>query len=394
MGTATATAAPLTVQGQQVPDAVVDPVSFAKATRRQTLNMKTLGSFAGFGGVDQFSLLQTGVLSALTVKLSGSLVIALNSSGTVGSTAKWPYDLLKNCKVSVNGQANLINCGGSDLKARDLMNTTELTDRGVPQTIGGSTRYNGSLSLNNEVWGVGQNTSSLSGGTYDVELEYQIPIAMDQVNLVGALFLQTSSTEVAIEFTWASVTDVFTVVSPATVALTAAVIVQGIVYTIPQGSKGEIIIPNLSAFHSMIRSRYPNPGNTLNEIKIVGQGAGRQLMRLWFRTFNGTVGVPLSVNQTNYGQVGWRMGGNDTPEVWPDGHAAAYAAERLYGSDLGTYAGYAVLDFCSTFAIRDSIDEGTATELRFLMEILSGVSLTSPVTEYCKEEIFLGSAGA
>lgn len=392
-----ASLAPLTMQGVQVPRSNVDPAAFFRATRRQCLVMKTLGAFAGLGSTDTFQLYQTGIISGLSVKASGTLTVAL-PTGTCASTARWPYDLIKALRLSVNGQANLINCSGADLKVRDIMALGDLTDRGVAQGVGGAspgtTRTQGTLSLNTELWGVGQNVTAIAANAYPVELNWFVPIAMDQRNLVGAIFAQTSSTEIAVAIDWAPVGDLFTLTGTATATLTLAVVIEAWVYTIPQAPNGGVIVPDLSAFHSLIKTRYPAISNGLNEVKLVGQGVGRQLMRLYWRTFNGTVPAPLPVNATNVGQIGYRFGGNDTPESFSDGRHLAYVNERLCDSDIGSLAGYKLLDFCSEFAVRDSIDEGLASELRFLEEIPSGVTLTSPFIEYVQETLFLGQAGA
>lgn len=397
MPNATATAAPLTMQGQAVPKAHVDPRAFMAATRRQVLPTKTIPAFAGLGSTDQFSLLATGVATRLTVQIYGSVLVT-PGSGTVATTARWPYDLMKACRVAVNGQANLINCSGSDLKAREQMALGDLTDRGIIRNIGGASPgtavQQSTLSLNNEAWGLGQNVTGVAAGTYNFDLSYTVPLAMDDRNMVGALFLQTTSTEVAVAIDWAQPGDLFVLTSNATAVMTATVIVEAWVYTIPQASDGGIIIPDLSAFHSLIKTRVPNIAIGPQELKLIGQGVGRQLMRIYGRTFNGSPSTPLPVTATNYGQVGYRFGGNDTPELYPNGRNLSYQVEKVFNTDLGSLAGYWVLDFCSEFALRDSIDEGLASELRVVLEIAAGVTILNSAVEYVQETIFLGTAGA
>lgn len=388
--------APLSLQGIQVPKAVVDPNGFFAGTRRNLLQMKGATAFAGLGATDTISLLQTGIISGLQVKFSGSLVVAL-PTGTCATTGRWPYDLAKNMRVSANGQSNLINCGGADLKVRDLISLGDVNDRGVTRGVGGASPgtqvTQGTLSLNNESWGVGQGVTAIAAATYPVELTWFLPIAMDQRNLVGAIFAQTSSTDLTLVVDWASSSDLFVLTGTATATLTGTIVVEGIVYTIPQ-SQGGLILPDLSAFHSLIKSRWPNVGNGLNEVKLPGQGIGRQLMRLYWRTFNGATPAVLPVNDTNYGQLGYRFGGSDTPELIYGGKQVAYFNERLVGSDIGSLAGYVLFDFASEFAARDSIDESLTNELRLLAEIPTGVALTSPFMEIVQETLFAGAAGA
>lgn len=386
----------VSLQGIVVPASSVNPEAFFAATRRLTFMQRSFG-YSGLGGSDNVTILQTGIIGGITVRFTGALTVT-PGTGTVATTARWPYDLLKAGRLSANGQSNLINCGGWALKARDIMGRGDLTDRGVERGISGAspgtTRRQGTLSLAAEEWGVGQNVTAIAGGTFDVDLSWFIPVAFDQVNLVGAVFAQTSSTDLNLALDWGSQADLFTLTGNATVALTGTVRVEGVAYSIPQAPNGDVIVPDLSVFHSLIQTRFAGPANGLNEIRLAGQGVGRQLMRVFWRTFNGTVGAPLPLTAANFGQVGWRFGGNDTPEVWHSGQALRFFNERIFNADLGGLQGFAVLDFSHENAFRDSIDEGAATELRFLLEIASGVALVSPVVEYVQETMFAGAAGA
>jgi hypothetical protein len=381
-----------TMQGIEVPTSSINPAAFFQLTRRLTVTQKTF-TYSGLGLTDNVPVLQTGIISGLTVAVSGSVTVT-PGTGTVATTAKWPYDLLRAARFSANGQSNLINCGGSDLKAREIMQRGDLTDRGVIKNIGGAhpgtPTQQGTLALDSESWGLGQSTTAVAAGTYGVELEWYVPVAYDDLNLMGAIFAQTSSTDLNLALDWAPVSDLFTLTGNATAAVSLTVVVSATLYTIPVAPNGsDVIVPDLSVFHSILSTRYSNVGSSLNEVRLSGQGVGRQLLRLWFRTYNG--GTPLPVNATNYGQIGWRYGGNDTPELWTSGQALAYKTERTFNSALGK-AGIVVLDFCQENAFRDSIDMGTASELRYLAEIPSGVALSSPYMQYVQETLSAGAS--
>ena len=109
---------------------------------------------------------------------------------------------------------------------------------------------------------------------------------------------------------------------------------------------------------------------------------------------SGATPAPLPVTATNVASIGLRFGGNDTPELFPDGRLLNYQTERLVGSDIGSVQGYKLLDFVSEFALRDAYDEGLTNELRILEEIPSAVALTSPFMEIVQETLFAGAAGA
>jgi hypothetical protein len=408
MPTAVATpreAPTVSLQGIVVPAASVNPKAFFAATRRLQVAQKTLSTIAGFGATDTISILQTGIISQLQIHVFGTITLT-PGTGTIASTAKWPYDVLRAVRFTANGQSNLINVPGSVLKLRDILGRGDLTDRGVSQNIGGASpgtaRTQGTLALNSENWGVGSNVTGLGAQTATVDLTFTVPVAFDQVNLLGAIFAQTASTDLVLGLDWAPLTDLFTLTGNATVTQALQVVVEATLYSIPQGPSG-IVVPDLSAFHSLITTRTPQVANGVFETRLAGQGVGRSLLRLAFRIFNGGTppapGTPLAVTGTsaagggNYGQIGWRFGGNDTPELI-SGQTLRYWNERLFDDDIGAFWGFGVLDFSSENAFRDSVDEGTATELRLVTEVLNTVTLTNPVLEYTQETVFAGATGA
>jgi hypothetical protein len=380
----------LTMQGIQVPAQAVNPPAFFAGTRRQNLLQKTLSATAGFGSTDLVPILQTGVISALSVRIFGNLVVT-PGTGTVASTYQWPYNYLRAIRFTANGQSNLINVSGTALKLINLADRGPIDDRGVQQQASGVAVQQGTLSLASESWGVGIGATAIPAGTYDVELLYDVPIAYDQVKtLQGAIFAQTASTDLELAFDYNLLGSLFTLTGNAAVTFTPTMQVEGTVYTIPSVG-GSIAIPNLSAFHSLIESRAPNNiAQGINEIALAGQGVGRKLMRLAFRTFS--AGIPLQMNAANYGQLYWRYGGNTTPEQFADGRKLRQWDEDIYNSDIGAVHGYGMFDFSSLWAQRDSIDEGSATQLRFGMTVVP--ALTTPYTEYVQQTLVAGAVAA
>jgi hypothetical protein len=381
------------MQGIAVPNAVVDPVEFFRRTRRLTFPFVSNRQFSGLGTSDTFSFLQTGIVAGVALRLVGSIV-TLKGAGTIGTTARFPYDLAKKVKISANGQSNLINCSGWKLKAHDVMTREDMNDRGVIQQISGANVQQGTLSQASESWGLGQVASAIADGTYNFDLTLYLPIAYDRLTLVGAIFAQTAATDLTLSIDWATVSDLFTLTSNAAVTMTCAIQAQVIAFSIPE-TNGQIVIPDLSAFHGLIENRFTGVSNGDNEIRLVGQGVGRQLMRFYYQTWNGaTPQAPLPLTDVNYGAAAWKYGANDTPESWVTARALRQNAERLFNSDLGGAQGFGVWDFAAETAFRDSIDEGAATELRFLANYPAALSLVNPAVEYVQETIFAGAVGA
>ncbi len=396
----------LTFQGIVVPGSSLNPKAFFAGTRRQWVLQKTLATWAGLGNTDVVDTLRAGILSRYVVKLSGTLTVT-PGTGTVATTARWPYYTLRAARFQANGQSNLVNADGWHLRCREFMGDPEINDRGVTNFVGGASpgtaRAQGTLALASESWGVGSNVSAIPAGAYDVELSFVVPVAYEQKVLVGAVFCQTLSTTLELDLDWANLTDLFVLTGNATVAFTPTVTVEAEMFTIPSDGQGGMFLPNLSAFHSFIQSRAPNAiagGN--NEITLAGQGVGRQLMRILWRTQNGA--APASVAPIIPGGPGgggatpnitspyWRYGTNTTPETYLDGQDLRYQNERDYGVDIAALAGFECIDFDRTWAFRDSVDEGSATELRFGFTIGGGVALTTPFCEYSQDVILAGAA--
>jgi hypothetical protein len=336
------------------------------------------------------------------VKVSGSLVVNIGT-GTVASTARWPYYLLRAARFQANGQSNLVNADGWWLRLREFMSDPEINDRGVAQGIGGASpgtsRTQGTLAMASENWGVGSNVTAIASATYDVELTFYVPVAYEKKALTGAVFCQTLSTTLELDMDWANLSDLFTLTGNATVTFNPTVTIEAEMFTIPSDGQGGFFLPDLSSFHSYIAQRAPNSiSNGNNEITLAGQGVGRQLMRVAWRTQNGAPPVPVLPITPGAGQTPnitspyWRYGTNTTPETFLDGQDLRYMNERDYGVDIAQFAGYECIDFDKTWAFRDSVNEGSATEIRFGYTIANGVSLTAPFCEYAQDVILAGAA--
>lgn len=388
----TATRAPQRyMQGIAVPAESVQPMQFMARTRRQTL-MEASRAYAGLGLTDTIELKKSGIIAGIFIRFQGSLVIAL-PTGTAATTYRWPYDLIKACRFTANGQANVINCSGLKLKAREAMGNRDLDDRGVSQAFNGATITQGTLSLASELWGVGANATAIPANTYPVDLVWFVPVAEDEVDLSGAIFAATSSTDLTLSIDWESAANLFALTGTATATLTGTVTVETQKFTIPVGDNGAIVVPDLSNFHSMIQSRIVGLAAGNNELRLVGQGAGKTLLRTFFQVFTGTAPAvtPLALNDTNYGELAWRYGSNETPEDVPTGQLLRYINERMYNLDLGGRWGFGCWDFVSSNAFRDAVDMGNAAELRLLITLAG--SPTTPALEVVQETVFSAGAG-
>lgn len=384
------------MQGVAVPPEAVRPEEFFARTRRH-IRMEKAVSYDSSSGTlqDTIELLKADILGGVMIRFSGTLT-TVKGAGTVATTRRFPYDLIKRVQVTANGASNLINVSGLKLKARDIMKKSDLTDRGVTAKVGATDVSQGTLAQALESWGVGSGETAIADGTYDVELEWFVPIAEDEVDLAGAIFLATSSVGMTMTMNYADPTELFTLTSDAAATLTGSFQILSKKFSIPVGADGGIVVPDLSMFHSLIESRVANGIQTgENELRIIGQGAGKSLLRLYWQTWNGAApATPLAMNATNYGKQSWRYGNSENPDEFIDGSHLAFDMERRYNADLASMWGFGCHDFVEENSFRDVVDMGTTSELRLVTTIQDGVALVSPAVEYVTEVMFSAGQGA
>jgi hypothetical protein len=380
------------MQGIAVPANSVNGNEFFARTRRkiQTEQSKT---YAGLGQQDVFELKKTDILAGIFIRFDGS-VTSTPGAGAVATTARWPYDLIRGVRFTANGQSNLINVSGGKLKLREMQSRGDLSDRGVSQSYNGATVTQGTLSQASESWGVGSRATAIAGGTYDMDLTWFLPIAEDQVDLAGAIFAASSSTDLTITIDWATAAELFTLTGGGLATVAGSVTLTAVRYAIPLGADGQIVVPDLSTFHQLIQSRYTSVANGENEYRLVGQGAGKTLLRLSAQVWNGAVPSPLPVHEDNFGRLAWRYSGNETPDEYFDGQTLRMINERQYSSDIGAVWGFHTHEFAQENAFRDTVDLGTTSEFRIVETIASGVVLTNAAVEVVAESIFSAGAGA
>jgi hypothetical protein len=388
--------APLSIQGQIAPDVVVDPGTFYAATRRLRYPMRSLATITGLGSTDSVQLRQTGIVAGLEVRVTGTVTFGGTITGTTMSY-RWPYNLVSAFRLSANGQSQLINANGLQMKYLEFAANNDLNDRGVSRPFGAATVTQGTLSTNAEDWGtssgnkLGPGVTVPATGTYTVDLDYFIPVAADQVSLVGSVFAQSAATNLTLDVQWETQNNLLTLGGAATFASALQWQVTGVVYSIP-AVNGKAVIPDLSQFHQVAATRVSGQGQGDNELLLPGTGVGRKLLRVLFQVYTTATPTPLVLNQTNFGNLAWRYGGSDQPEGFTNGQALRYLNERQTCVDGGAVWGIGMWDFASQFALRDVVDEAYTSDLRLLVNLVAAP--TSPFVEVCQETLFAAPVGA
>lgn len=378
------------MQGIEVPATSVRPAEFFDKTSRHITAERTPTAFNGLGGTDTVMIRKSDILAQLLLRFSGTLTIT-PGTGTVATTGRWPYDLARNVRFNANGQSNLLAASGLKFKVRDFVHNQPLTDRGISQTVAGAARTQGTLAQDGETWGVGSQTSAIAGGSYAVELEWVLPVCDDEVDLAGAIFCATTSTDLELIVDWATQAQLFALTGNATVALTGNFSVVATKYAIPEGPDGEIIIPDLSLFHQLIQTPGIAPVNGPNEQRLSGQGPGKSVLRLLAQVWNNTgtaSEAPLVMSDTNFGTISWKYASSEEPDRFLGGTHLREHNARWANTDIGGIWGFANHEFAAQNALRDIVDMGTHSELRHYFEIASGVALSNAKLEMVQELMF------
>ena len=110
---------------------------------------------------------------------------------------------------------------------------------------------------------------------------------------------------------------------------TCQIVCEGIVFSIPYGPDGNIVVPNLSAFHKLIQYNDFAVGAGLYGSTLVGQGVGQLLQRVLFQLWSGSPSLPVPITSANFGQFGWMYGGDQSPETFGNNYPAGAGASHM-----------------------------------------------------------------
>lgn len=348
---------------------VVDPGMFFQLTSRQ---VNPIPGIAHPGAGQSFTrqLPQVGIKSKLRITFNGTLVVAV---GPVTTGKDWPHNLLKNFKLSANGQNDLFNLSGVDL--------TVLRDLRYPAFVEGVQTFA-------DVVGGG---GAPGIGTTNLYLSWEVPIAMDDVSLIGALFAQSSSTNLTAQVTVATNAELFSG-SPANATITGTWTIEETFFEVPFGDKGELIVPDLSRLHGVnaFDTPFTATGDAIAKL-IRSQG---QLHRLLVRvdhnssvlTASRSSADPSAAAARKLDAVRLEYGGNKRPYVYNPASALREANNQHYGGPC--MYDFLAFDFAKENPARDAILMQGVTELQCVPTIGSGVTVSGGSVHLVQETLF------
>lgn len=360
-----ASAGAVTVQNVPVAPFVTDPATFFALT---TKNVSTVyaGALPGQGQFTPITLRKVGVISKLRITFVGTLTVATASVVTASS---WPYNILSSVLLSANGQNNLWNCEGIELKVlRFIRNPaySEAVDT-FPGSVGGG--------------------DTIATGTYNIYCTWELPIAMDDTSLVGSIFAQSDQASFNLELHQANNTDLFSS-NPGNATLAGNFSLQETFFSIPLNQKGEMILPDLSRLHGFrsVPSGYNNVGINRVPLLVSNGMLERLFISASYSPGNRLSAMPNAVSSKKIDAVSLEFGTNQVPLNWNPAADLLSLNNQWYGSP----APYdrMVIDLVRENALRDTLNLHNLTELAVNVSVNSGVTVSGGQIRLAQETLF------
>lgn len=347
----------------------INPALFAQLTEG---NVQPLDTFAapGSGNSSSFFLPRSGVCSRLSLKFIGNLQVT--TSAPVFGT-RWPYGLLSGFKLSAGLGAELWDANGLDLNALKAVNQPKLTstfDQFPGAVMGGG--------------------AAPAVGNYPLFLSYDIPLAIDQNSLLASLFLQSSSATVQCTVVQESTGNLMAaggVAADWTITGTWYPSIK--VWDVPIGSKGQLILPDISHVHLFVGINQQMTGTGRQPAGV--QRTAGVLQRLFLRgelsPNSFLAALPSTPNTALIDQIQLNYGLTSTPMIFNPASLLASKNSDDYGAVL-PYDTY-VIDTLRENAARDAVLLQGVTNLQALMYVDSAVTVPAGAYTRVVEEILV-----
>lgn len=348
---------------------VIDAGQFFAGTSKNVTTPINFSDPGDQGGWETKSLPKAGILSRKLIHFVGQIEVTPNT-GAVTTLDEWPYGLLDEYMLRLNGQTDLFQLGGVDLAVHRYITHPayeELSDV-FPGSIGGG--------------------DTLGAGTHDVVLTWEVPVAIDQTTLIGSLLLQSPSTNAMQRVRRAATADLTDVTADATVSITGDWFVQLTTYELPYSAEGQVVIPDLSKFHGMAGWDQPFTGTGTKRVELIrsiGQ-LGRVIVsarRDRGDRLSAAAGTP---EDHKIDRALLTYGANQNPLTYDP-------AQLLVGQNNTDYGGTVpydrlALDFLRENASRDAVFMEGLTELAVQLGINQNVAVADGQIRVVQEILF------
>jgi len=341
-----------------------DPAAFFELTEKNAYTAFTFGT-PGSGSTERKQIPQSGILSKLRVVFEGVLT-TVDGTGAVTTTSRWPYGLMDRVTLAANAQNDLVSCNGSDLHAlRAVRHPGFIPNDGVDLIPDGSGP-----------------AVAITEGANPVVLSWEIPIAIDDTSLIGALYAQSPSMNLDLAIREAVTADLLALTGTATAVITGTWYVQVTSFDIPLGGGDapRLIVPDLSRLHGInaFEQPYSNTGEVqTNLIRVNGQ-LDRLLVQASKASPDGVatqqfLGWTADLDQVTAARI--EYGASQRPLNYDPAHFLAMENLDNYADELPDK--FMAFDFLAENAPRDVVLMPGVTDLKAVLTIGSGVTVAA-----------------
>lgn len=342
---------------RNIPDSpwVMSPSAFDQLTERQEL-VPISSAAPGFGSFALEQLPQAGIIGRLKVVFEGTITYADNT-GSITTRWKWPYGLMDGFKLSANFQDGIFSCSGVDLHVLRFLRHpayAEATDS-FTGTVGGG--------------------DSLTDATdQTLYLTWDIPVSVDMVSLVGALYAQSRRTSINVRIDQAAQSELFDITGDATVSISGSFYIAETMFDIPFNQEGQVVVPDITRLHGFgaIEKPFSNTGEVVTDLI----GVNGQLLRLLVQVRNTSDAYldPSDPTAAEWDYLHLEYGANKQPMEFDPIEILASINNEHYGSVLPY--GYVALDFARENVKRDAVLMRGVTDLRAVVGVNSGTTVS------------------
>lgn len=324
---------------------VTEPGAFFQGTERNQYRVDQFAFSAGNSWVP-VELPQVGIISKIVLQFVGTVTQA-TATGT--TTPLWPYGMLDESQFTANGSDDLFACQGVSLKALE------------------ATRYPYNNSTADDVIPIGSGGGlTLTVAAHPIRLTYEIPLAMDESSMIGALFAQARALTLQLRGRDSSTARLVTNGGgTSTISGTWHVAVE--TYRIPVRD-GKMVLPDLRFLHGFneVPKTHTNSGDVTSPLTRTN-GA---LQRLFVQNIKDTANPNVHYSPTASADVEeyrLEVHGNKKPYIFTPAQTLASRNVRDYGRVLPS--SFVVLDLVRYNPTRDVINLGGLSELAWVTKI-------------------------
>lgn len=338
---------------------VTDYNQFVARTLRHEIVPITVAD-PGAGNRWNRPLPQHGIITELVIAFDG-IIDVTPGTGSVTTTDRYPYGLLEQLLLRLNGQ-DRINVGGIDLAVLDYVRFAAFEP--VSDAYPGDIDEDGTQEL-----------TTVADAPF--RLTWRVPVAVDPVTFAGAVFAQSTSFNAMLQVVRAQDAALFTLAGDGTVAIDGEWKVQVVSFDVPVNSEGALIIPDLSRIHAINAFEDVFSGTGRQRIELVNADA--QLMRLLISARNtatnrlqATADAPAAERLRS---LALSHGPQERPLVYDPAWLLAGRNNRHYGG-LVPYDRL-VVDTLKEDPARDAIHMQGLTELAVELEVDPAVAVSA-----------------